>query len=205
MIEASSFEARQGFQSRIANLSPEQRTWLAAQLGEQVGPAALAAGVRLAAYVSPSGTAQAADLQESVRRFLKEKLPEYMQPAVICVLPALPHTPNGTLDRAALPDPLESRPAAKKSGAASEDERQVAQLWESLLGMEGIATDDNFFELGGHSLLVTRLLAQLHQWWGVEIPVRAFFQEPTIAGLMNWKDQARSAPEADGEREAFSF
>ena len=89
---------------------------------------------------------------------LKERLPDYMVPAVFATLDALPLTPNGKVDRPALPEPDLARPELRSPYVAPRDEleRTVAGIWRELLGVEQVGVDDNFFELGGHSLLMAR-------------------------------------------------
>jgi amino acid adenylation domain-containing protein len=121
----------------------------------------------------------------SLRRFLRRTLPEYMIPASFVTLFALPLTPTGKVDRRALPAPnaalaLRSRRyAAPRTPAESE----LAGIWSQLLGVGQVGVHDSFFELGGHSLLGIRALARMKEAFGVEIPFRAIFETPTIAGL----------------------
>ncbi len=110
---------------------------------------------RLVAYVVAG--ARAAD-DDDLRRFLKEKLPEYMVPAVFVLLDALPLMPNGKIDRRALPAPDRSRPELDKAFVAprTPTEELLAEIWAQLLDIERVGVHDNFFDLGGHSLLATQ-------------------------------------------------
>nr|WP_282707158.1 phosphopantetheine-binding protein [Pseudomonas syringae] len=101
---------------------------------------------------------------DNLRRHLQEKLPEYMVPAIYVRLEAMPLTPNGKLDRKALPAPdadaLISRGYEAPQG---ETETQIAAIWQELLGVARIGRHDNFFELGGHSLLAVSLIGRMRQ------------------------------------------
>ncbi|WP_405750959.1 non-ribosomal peptide synthase/polyketide synthase [Streptomyces sp. NBC_01411] len=114
--------------------------------------------------------------------YLRERLPDYLVPAVFMVLDALPLTPNGKLDRAALPMP-EATQAGSGRVPRTPQEQILAELFAEVLGVERVSVDDDFFELGGHSLLATRLAARVRSVLGVELGLRALFQAPTVVGL----------------------
>ena len=137
---------------------------------------------RLVAYVIPNAAAAS---PAELRGYLKQKLPEYMVPAAFVSLTAFPKTPNGKVDRRALPAPEPARSATKAGSAVLHDpvELELTMLWESLLGMKSIGLDENFFDLGGHSLLAVRLFAQIAQVFGKRLPLAALFQAPTIEQL----------------------
>ena len=132
---------------------------------------------RLVAYYT--GEQQAAD---ALRTALLAHLPEFMVPALFLHLDALPLSPNGKLDRKALPlpdtDALQSRVYEAPEG---ETETLLAAIWAELLGVERVGRHDNFFELGGHSLLAVTLTSRLRDQ-GLEADVRALFDQPTLAG-----------------------
>ncbi|HEU4647601.1 MAG TPA: non-ribosomal peptide synthetase [Gemmatimonadales bacterium] len=139
---------------------------------------------RLVAYVVLDSPADAPAHSE-LREFLREFLPEYMLPAAFVRLDALPLTPHGKVDRAALPAPdltntlQDEVPTGPRSGT----ELRVAELVGELLDLEEIGLDDNFFLLGGHSLLGAQLIARLRDTFGVEIELRSLFEAPTVAAL----------------------
>nr|UXB94859.1 non ribosomal peptide synthetase [Pseudomonas syringae] len=119
---------------------------------------------------------------ETLRDTVRAQLPDYMVPALFVHLDAMPLSPNGKLDRKALPAPgvdaLATRPYEAPEG---ETETLLARLWSDLLGVEQVGRHDNFFELGGHSLLAVSLTARLRQE-GIEADVRTLFEHPTLAG-----------------------
>ena len=118
-----------------------------------------------------------------LRAQLRARLPEYMVPATVVFLEALPLTANGKLDRKALPEPTVSETEGAYVGPRTTAEELVAGIWEELLGVGRVGVADNFFELGGHSLLATRVSARLREVFGVGLGVRALFEAPTVAAL----------------------
>ncbi|HYG63964.1 MAG TPA: amino acid adenylation domain-containing protein, partial [Thermoanaerobaculia bacterium] len=115
----------------------------------------------------------------------RERLPAYMVPADVVVLEALPLTVQGKVDHRALPAPERVRPELEEGFLAprTPEERELAALWADLLGLERVGVRDNFFALGGHSLLATQAVSRVRQAFGVDLPLRALFEEPTVAGL----------------------
>jgi amino acid adenylation domain-containing protein len=138
---------------------------------------------RLVAYVVHQPE-QAVTITE-LRRFLEDKLPEYMVPSVIVQLEAVPLTPNGKVDRLALPAPDTARPELEKPFIAprTKVEEQVAAIWSEVLGLKQVGVRDNFFELGGHSLLATQVASRVREVFGMELPLRRVFESPTVAEL----------------------
>ncbi|QRK05610.1 non-ribosomal peptide synthase/polyketide synthase [Archangium violaceum] len=137
-------------------------------------------GKRLVAYVVPRQEVAVGAL----RAFLKESLPEQMIPSAFVLLESLPLTPNGKVDRAALPVPEASGEARDTYVAPrTELEQVVADLWAALLKQPRVGARDNFFELGGHSLLAMQAVLRLRETLRVELPVRVFFEAPTVAEL----------------------
>ncbi|HEY0735673.1 MAG TPA: amino acid adenylation domain-containing protein [Herpetosiphonaceae bacterium] len=116
--------------------------------------------------------------------FLQQRLPDYLVPSACLLLDALPRTPSGKVDRKALPDPEAAfQSSASYVPPSTPEELSVAALWAELLGLEQVGIHDNFFSLGGHSLLATRLLARLRVVEQIDLPLRALFETPTVAGL----------------------
>jgi len=131
-------------------------------------------------------------LPAELRRFAAERLPDFMVPAVVMVIDAVPLTANGKLDRGALPDP-EFTSSARYRPPGNEQERMLAGLFAEILGRDRVGVDDSFFALGGHSLLATRLASRIRAVLGVEVPVRVLFDAPTVAQLAgHWGELAPS-------------
>ncbi|WDU65418.1 amino acid adenylation domain-containing protein [Pseudomonas poae] len=143
-----------------------------------IGEAAVVAREdRLVAYYTGVQTAI-----EHLRSHLLQSLPEFMVPAIFVHLEALPLSPNGKLDRKALPAPgLDALVVREYEAPQGETETLLARLWGELLNVERVGRQDNFFELGGHSLLAVSLIGRLRQE-GMEADVRALFEQPTLAG-----------------------
>jgi len=135
---------------------------------------------RLAAYVVPAQ--ERVPSGEELREHLRERLPEYMIPAAFVPLAALPMTPNGKVDRRALPAPEWTSESAYVAPRDPIEER-LAELWRDVLRVERVGIHDDFFELGGHSLLATQLLSRIQGALGVAVPLRTLFQAPTIEGF----------------------
>jgi amino acid adenylation domain-containing protein len=117
-----------------------------------------------------------------LRSFLNAKLPEYMVPSAFVILEAFPLSPNGKVDRKALPAPDTAERTAASNFVAPRDslEQKLVGIWEDVLGLETIGIRDNFFEIGGHSLLAVRLMAQIQKQFGRHLPLATLFQSPTI-------------------------
>jgi hypothetical protein len=120
-----------------------------------------------------------------MREFLKRKLPDYMMPSTLVTLENMPLTPNGKIHRNALPAPEQVKPELEKPYEAPRNatEEILAGIWADLLDLEQVGIHDEFFEIGGHSILASQLISSLRETFQVELPLRSFFQAPTIAGL----------------------
>jgi len=121
----------------------------------------------------------------ALQSFISEKLPDYMTPAVLVGMDAFPLTSSGKVDRRALPEPdLEEFAANRKMVAPrNQVEEILLGIWQSILNVEKISVLDSFFELGGHSLMATQLISRVRDAFNVELPLRDFFEKPTIAEL----------------------
>lgn len=139
--------------------------------------------IRLVAYVT-SNRMPAPNVSE-LRNFLKEKLPDYMIPSAFVLLDALPHTPNGKIDRNALPAPGQSRPRLQVAflPPGTPTERTLVQVWADVLKLDQVGVDDNFFDLGGNSLLASQVISRVIKTFTIEIPIALLFDSPTIAKM----------------------
>jgi amino acid adenylation domain-containing protein len=138
---------------------------------------------RLVAYVvAANGHAPE---EEQLRRLAKSNLPPFMVPATFVTLDALPVTPNGKLDRVALPAPDGARPDLARSYAPPESPAQesLATIWCEVLHVERVGIDDDFFDLGGHSMLAVKMLARVRDTLGLELDLGQVFERPTIREL----------------------
>jgi amino acid adenylation domain-containing protein len=137
---------------------------------------------RLVAYVAARRPEARLDTAE-LRRLLGRTLPGYMVPTAFSILPELPLSTSGKVDRRALPPPSEAPPAVSYVAPRTPLEEALAGIWGRSLGVEKVGIHDDFFELGGHSLLGTRIIAQIRKELGVEVALRTLFESATIAGF----------------------
>ncbi|WP_420126422.1 non-ribosomal peptide synthase/polyketide synthase [Longimicrobium sp.] len=142
---------------------------------------------RLVAYVV--GDAEAGALREHLRR----SLPEHMVPSAFVSLDALPLTPNGKLDRKALPAPDLASAGERYVAPRTPVEEVLAEIWAEVLRLERVGVTESFFELGGHSLLATRVVSRVREVFGVELPLRALFERPTVGELAGRVEEMRRA------------
>ncbi|MDQ1592734.1 MAG: hypothetical protein QOG71_3361 [Pyrinomonadaceae bacterium] len=159
--------------------------------------------VRLVAYLVTNASLATGEL----RQFLKQKLPDYMIPSAFVMLDAMPLTPNGKINRRALPAP--SMQGTGATGAAdyvapqTELERTIAGIWQDALQVERLSTQDNFFDLGGHSLLMAQVHARLREVLQTEVPVIELFKYPTVSSLakyFNGRQQQQPALQQTDDR-----
>jgi amino acid adenylation domain-containing protein len=148
---------------------------------------------RLVAYVVPAGARE--DLVRQLAADLRQRLPEYLIPSDWVLLDALPTTPTGKVDRRALPAPAGEQPGAGPSFVAPRTplERTIAEIWSTVLHRQPVSVEADFFALGGHSLLATQVVARLRSAVGIELPLRAIFEVPTVAGLAQRVETAQQA------------
>jgi amino acid adenylation domain-containing protein len=134
----------------------------------------------LAAYVVP--TRDQTPTGSELRTYLKQKLPHYMVPSAFVLLESMPKTPNGKVDRRAMPAPqaADFAEANEYVAPSSELEANLVKIWCAVLGKEKIGIRDNFFDLGGHSLLAARLMHRIEQTLGQRLPLAALLQAPTV-------------------------
>ncbi|HEX2299120.1 MAG TPA: non-ribosomal peptide synthetase, partial [Pseudonocardiaceae bacterium] len=142
---------------------------------------------RLVAYVV--GTMDT----DGLREHLRQSLPEYMVPSAFVFLNALPLTPNGKLDRKALPAPELASAEERYVAPRTPVEEVLAGIWAEVLGVERVGVHDPFFDLGGHSLLATRVVSWVRELFGVELPLRALFEGPTVVELAGRVEEMRRA------------
>ena len=122
-----------------------------------------------------------------LRWCLADALPEYMIPSFFVQLEKMPLTPNGKIDRRALPEPADSNcSAAEYEEPSGEIEIQLVEIWKEVLNLERIGVNDNFFEIGGHSLRATTLVSQIRKKFYVDVPLREIFKKPTVRQLAKY-------------------
>jgi amino acid adenylation domain-containing protein len=145
---------------------------------------------RLAAYVVP---ARESGLNRDIlRKFLKQKVPDVMMPSAFVFLDALPLSPNGKVDRKALPAPdFTAEPEMTFMAPHTPTEKALAGIWGEVLGRKRIGIHDNFFELGGHSLKATQMMVRAFNVFQIEVPLHDLFNSPTVAELAGKIDALR--------------
>ncbi|MGN7938179.1 amino acid adenylation domain-containing protein, partial [Pseudomonas sp. 22447] len=140
--------------------------------------------MRLVAYLSVEPHLAGRNASSTLRPYLTSQLPDYMVPAAFVVVERLPLSPNGKLDRRALPAPRSEDFALRQYEAPNgETEELLAQIWADLLGLERIGRHDDFFELGGHSLLAVQVTLRARETFAVEVPLRSVFEHPSLLAL----------------------
>jgi len=176
-VKVRGFRIEPGEVGEVLNRHPEVRECVVTAVIDNH------AETRLVAYVVTRTEAQIPP--EELRRFLSEKLPQYMIPSSFVFLSSLPLTPNGKLNRKALPAPdwlgrtLGRTFVAPRTSA----EQRLAKIWAEILNVEQIGIDDNFFDIGGHSLLAAKLFARLDEDFGISLPLSVLFSSPTLRTL----------------------
>lgn len=161
----------------------------------------IASDKRLVAYyvLYPSEDSKGVIVPE-LRKFLQERLPEYMIPSAFVVLDDLPLNPNGKVDRQSLPAPNLTRPILEQEFVASRTpvETKLADILSQTLNIHPVGVRDNFFEIGGNSLLAIRLLAQVRHAFGVDLPIDCLLEKPTVADMAQALETFRNSEEVAG-------
>ncbi len=134
-------------------------------------------------------------LHDALREHLRARLPEYMVPGAFMLMDEFPLTPNGKLDRRALPSPEQAEGGPYVAPRTPEEE-VLAGIWAEVLRRDRVGVEENFFELGGHSLLATRVVSRVRKAFGVDVPLKAFFEDPTVAAGAAWLEARRGGPRA---------
>ncbi|MGK3989851.1 amino acid adenylation domain-containing protein [Sorangium sp. So ce136] len=159
-------------------------------------PRCRAAGAEALANDPLAGRRERALLQ-SLRVHLERHLPAYMVPSTYVRLDAFPLTPNGKVDRKALPAPDRRARAAEHVAPRTEDEARLASIWAGALGLGSVGVTADFFELGGHSLLATQVISRIRDAFGIELPLRCLFEARTVQALakeLRAREPAAAAP-----------
>ncbi len=154
---------------------------------------------RLVAYLVAKQ--QPAPAASELRDFLRKNLPEYMIPSAFVWLDILPRTPSGKIDRRSLPISDHAGPEREDTYVAPRTlvEKDLAQMWAEVLGLERVGIHENFFDLGGHSLMATQLISRVHTAYQVDLPLRRLFEIPTVAGLAAIVEESLLAQEDEAE------
>jgi amino acid adenylation domain-containing protein len=150
---------------------------------------------RLEAYVATAG--DIAPDGDELRRHVGESLPEYMVPSAFIVLDRLPLTAQGEIDRDALAAFAAQAAVDTAAAPTTPTEEVVASIWAEALGLAEVGIRDNFFDLGGHSMIAMLVVSRLSELGGRSVPVRALFENPTVAELAAWLDASDPGGEAD--------
>ncbi len=125
------------------------------------------------------------ELRTQLKAVLREELPDYMVPAHLLVLERLPLSPNGKVDRAALPKPDASQSLAEWVAPVTEREQRIAAIWAQVLGAERVGLNDHFFEMGGHSLLATQVVSRVRHGLGIEVALKTLFEQPVLGDFVS--------------------
>jgi amino acid adenylation domain-containing protein len=149
---------------------------------------------RLVGYIAlkeGENSVNSSSLSQELREFLKLKLPNYMIPSLFIILDNLPITPNGKIDRKRLPEPdwMAREENQIYASPRNNNEKQLSDIWETVLGIKSIGINDNFSELGGGSLQALQLLSHIEKRWQVQLPLSAIYQFPTIEQLAQFLEK----------------
>ena len=155
---------------------------------------------RLVTYVWPDQNS--CPTSAELRRFLRQRLPDYMVPSAFVLLDSLPLTPNGKIDHRALPAPDESCRNLEETYVApgTPTEELLVEIWAEVLKLEKVGIHDNFFDWGGHSLLATQLVARICEALEIDLPLRTLFERSTVASLSEEIEVIRGASDPRASR-----
>ena len=153
----------------------------------------------VAAYVVPHSH-QVPSVSD-LRRFLHQRLPDFMVPTVFSLLSELPLTATGRVDRRVLPNPPERRPNLNTPFVepGTKVEHIITRIWAEILSLEEIGLNDNFFDLGGHSLGAMRVVSQVVKQFQIDMPLKSLFESPTVAEMAAIITQNQAKPASDAE------
>lgn len=160
----------------------------------------------LVAYVVLTGDSEG--WQDILKASLRQNLPDYMVPALFIPLDRMPLTPNGKLNRMALPNPADFWQAREYVGPRSDTEREIALIWQAVMKADQISVLDHFFDIGGHSLLAVQIVTRVKDKFAVEFSMRRLFEVSTIAGMASYVENALwlrqpAAEESAGDTDDF--
>jgi amino acid adenylation domain-containing protein len=181
-LERSDFQVKiRGFRIELGEVEANLRQHLRVREAIAIAQTDGTNGQRLVAYVVPQvGTHL---LNSELRGFLRSRLPDYMVPSLFVVLETIPLSPNGKVDRRALPIPADVPLQAGYVPPKTPAEELLVGIYSEVLGLKTIGIYDNFFDLGGHSLLATQVVSRIRTLFSIELPVHQIFEYPTIAAL----------------------
>jgi amino acid adenylation domain-containing protein len=186
-VKVRGFRVEPGEIEAVLEAHPAVRTAAVAARSDASG------SERLVAWLLPAGGESPGP--EALRAWVRDRLPEYMVPALVVLVDELPLSPTGKLDRARLTEPGRA-PAGPMTAAdrpRSPAEQAIAKTWADVLGLAEVGVQDNFFALGGHSLLAIRLISEVSDTLGFDYPLTALFENPTVAAMADAMDRERPA------------
>jgi acyl carrier protein len=128
--------------------------------------------------------------QDVLRAHLRTRLPDYMVPSLVIAIDQVPLTPNGKLNRSALPDPGQHWVSKEYIAPRTDYEQAIAVIWQDVMKRDRIGVDDHFFDIGGHSLLAVQIVARVKEQYAVEFSMRRLFEVATIAGMASYVENA---------------
>jgi acyl carrier protein len=182
-VKVRGFRIELGEIESVLRQHPEIKDAVVVVRSDMIGDHSLAAYLVSSIGREPAG----------IREFLAQRLPAYMVPAAFVHLEKLPLTPSGKIDRRALPAPKTNLgEGAIRALPTTPVEKQLAFLWQDVLGIENLGVRDNFFELGGHSLRATRIIASVQRDFGVTLTLRDLYTKPTIAEIAAMIETSKS-------------